>query len=131
MNTTDLTQYESSARLLKVLGHPVRLAILESLYQRSWCVCEIADSLGLNKSAASKHLSLLKRVGVVAMERHGTQVICTLAMPCVLEMLHCTPQDSGFTGDSTETSRSTQKDEAITALQSCSTGTCARTKEKT
>lgn len=80
---------DMAARLFKVLGHPVRLAMLEYLRERPWCVCEIAAKLGLNKSTASKHLSLLKSVGVVGMEKQGTQVICTLATPCVVDMMRC------------------------------------------
>ncbi len=89
MNKIDERQHEDSARLLRVLGHPMRLAIIESLNEKTWCVCELAVHLGLNKSAASKHLSLLKSVGVINMERDGTQVNCTLVMPCILDLIHC------------------------------------------
>lgn len=97
MEKVDDNRFEEVARLLKVLGHPVRLAMVESLNERPWCVCELADSLGLNKSAASKHLSLLKSVGVIEMDRDGTQVNCTLVMTCVLEMMHCAKQGKDST----------------------------------
>lgn len=51
----------------------------------------------VNKSAASKHLSLLKSVGVIEMDRDGTQVNCTLVMTCVLEMMHCAKQGKDST----------------------------------
>lgn len=89
MNRKDEQRFESAARLLRVLGHPMRLAMVEALRERPWCVCQLADNLGLNKSAASKHLSLLKSVGIIEMERDGTQVNCTLAMPCILDMMYC------------------------------------------
>ena len=75
--------------MLRVLGHPMRLAMVEALRDRTWCVCELASHLGLNKSAASKHLSQLEQVGVIVMEREGTRVNCTLIMPCVFDMVAC------------------------------------------
>jgi DNA-binding transcriptional ArsR family regulator len=89
MDKIDDRQFEEAARLFRVLGHPMRLAMMESLSERPWCVCELADNLGLNKSAASKHLSQLNSVGVINMEKDGTRVNCTLEMTCALEMMHC------------------------------------------
>ncbi len=82
------------AKLLRVLGHPARLAMIEELKKRSWCVCELAAKLGLNNPTASKHLSLLNSVGVIEMEKEGTQVNCRLVMPCVFDMMHCTDQNN-------------------------------------
>lgn len=82
-------ELDNLAKLLKVLGHPMRLAMVEELKVRPWCVCELATKLNLNNPTASKHLSLLKSVNIITMERNGTQVICTLVMPCVIEMIHC------------------------------------------
>ncbi len=70
----------------------MRLAMLEKLKSGPWCVCELADSLGLNKSIASKHLSLLYDVGVLDMEKRGTQVIYNLVTPCVVDMSACSYQ---------------------------------------
>ena len=89
MNELDSQQLRSIAPLFRVLGHPVRLQIVNLLNEQPRCVCEIANDLGLNKSVTSKHLSALKQVGVVAMDKSGTQVMCSLAMPCVLSMLQC------------------------------------------
>ena len=82
-------QYEDTAKLLKVLGHPMRLAMVSELREKQWCVCELAAQLGLNKSAASKHLALLKQVGIIDMDKEGTRVNCTLVMPCVFDMMRC------------------------------------------
>jgi ArsR family transcriptional regulator len=89
METIDMELLEEQAEFFKVLGHPNRLRIVNLLKSKPWCVCELADKLELNKSAVSKHLSLLKKVGVIDMEREGTQVICTLKTPCILEMFRC------------------------------------------
>jgi ArsR family transcriptional regulator len=89
MKHTEPSQHETAAKLFRILGNPTRLAIIEALYEREWCVCEIADGLGLNKSVTSKHLSSLQSVGIIEMRREGTRVNCVLVMPCVLEMMRC------------------------------------------
>ncbi|MGE4454453.1 MAG: ArsR/SmtB family transcription factor [Sphaerochaeta sp.] len=89
MKMYDAGQFEEAAKLFKTLGNPMRLAIIEALHNRSYCVCELAEQLGMHKSATSKHLSLLNQLGVISMEREGTRVNCILKMTCVLEMLHC------------------------------------------
>lgn len=89
MKPSDKTRLELTAELFKAIGHPDRLAMLERLSEGSWCVCELAAELKLNKSIASKHLSLLFDVGVLEMEKKGTQVIYTLVSPCIIEMSKC------------------------------------------
>ncbi|MDN5334882.1 MAG: hypothetical protein PWP59_2144 [Sphaerochaeta sp.] len=90
MNQYDAEQFEDTAKRFKALGHPMRLAIVEALFARSYCVCELAELLGMHKSVTSKHLSALKQVGIIDMQREGARVNCILTMPCVLEMMHCT-----------------------------------------
>ena len=115
---TELTQrYEEAARLLKILGHPMRLAMVETLRKKQWCVCELASHLGINKSAASKHLSLLNSVGVIEMDRDGTRVNCTLVMPCIFDMMLCANHFKPL---------SKQKPEGTT---SCEGGCCSTKKE--
>lgn len=89
MKHTIDSQHEDAAKLFRILGHPMRLAIIEALHARPWCVCKLADQLGMSKSVTSKHLASLKSVGIIAMRREGTQVNCVLTMPCVLGMMHC------------------------------------------
>lgn len=89
MNPSDKKRLELTAELFKAIGHPDRLAMLEKLSEEPWCVCELAAALKLNKSVASKHLSLLHDVGVLEVEKKGTQVIYTLVVPCVIEMSKC------------------------------------------
>lgn len=89
METLDLSRLEHTAEMFKAMGHPMRLAMLEKLRVEPWCVCELAATLGLNKSVASKHLSLLHDVGILSVEKKGTQVIYTLRAPCVVDMAQC------------------------------------------
>ncbi len=89
MKESDKNRLAMTAELFKAIGHPDRLAMLERLSERPWCVCDLAASLRLNKSVASKHLSLLHDVGLLELEKKGTQVIYSLVVPCVIEMGKC------------------------------------------
>lgn len=89
MEEKEKARLELSAEVFKAIGHPMRLAMLERLQHEPWCVCDLAENLGLNKSIASKHLSQLYDVGLLEVEKKGTQVIYTLAAPCLVEMARC------------------------------------------
>ena len=54
------------AEILKALGHPARLEIVQFLMKSSSCVCgDIVEVLPLAQSTVSKHLSELKKVGII------------------------------------------------------------------
>ncbi len=54
------------AEILKALGHPARLEIVKFLMTSSSCICgDIVDVLPLAQSTVSKHLSELKKVGII------------------------------------------------------------------
>lgn len=90
MDEKTLLRYELRADVFKALAHPMRILMLEKLNERPWCVCELARDLGLEKSVASKHLSLLKNVGLITDEKRGTMVEYRLQAPCVLDVILCT-----------------------------------------
>jgi len=94
MNESDKRRLDLTAELFKAIGHPDRLALLERLADGPRCVCDLAAELGLHKSVASKHLSLLREVGLLDVEKRGNQVIYTLVVPCVIDMARCTYQAS-------------------------------------
>jgi ArsR family transcriptional regulator, arsenate/arsenite/antimonite-responsive transcriptional repressor len=89
MDEKTLLRYELRAEMFKALAHPMRILMLEKLRTRPWCVCELADEVGLEKSVASKHLSQLKSVGLIADEKRGTLVEYRLVAPCILDMAAC------------------------------------------
>jgi len=54
------------ANMLKVLGHPARLAILNSIIKTNACVCgDMVSEIGLAQSTVSQHLKELKSVGLI------------------------------------------------------------------
>jgi DNA-binding transcriptional ArsR family regulator len=63
------------ATLLKALGHPARVAIVEYLLKRDTCVCgDIVEYLPLAQSTVSQHLKALKEAGLIQGTVEGTSV---------------------------------------------------------
>ncbi len=59
------------AEVLKVLGHPVRLQIVQTLLTRESCVKNLWSCLELSQATVSQHLSVLKGKGIVDSAREG------------------------------------------------------------
>lgn len=51
--------------LFKALSEKVRLRMLSLLLEREMCVCEIECVLSLTQSNASRHLSVLRKSGIL------------------------------------------------------------------
>ncbi|MBI5572159.1 MAG: winged helix-turn-helix transcriptional regulator [Desulfomonile tiedjei] len=77
------------AEVFKAMGHPLRLGVIEFLQNGEKCVCEIVDHLGTGISNISKHLSVLKKAGIVTDRREGLKIMYSLIMPCALDFMKC------------------------------------------
>lgn len=75
------------SNILKALGHPSRLFIVEEVAKEPHCVCELTALIGADTSTVSKHLSVLKNAGLVVDEKRGNQVYYSLACTCVIESI--------------------------------------------
>ncbi len=54
------------SEILKAFGHPARLEIVKFLFNSPTCICgDIVEFLPLSQSTVSKHLSELKKAGVI------------------------------------------------------------------
>lgn len=51
--------------ILKALADETRLRIFAQMLKGDMCVCEIEECLGLTQSNASRHLTVLKKAGVL------------------------------------------------------------------
>ena len=80
---------EARAEIFKALGHPARLAMVAALGKGERCVCELQALVGLDMSTVSKHLSVLRSVGLVESDKRGKQVFYSLKLPCTLGFIHC------------------------------------------
>ncbi len=65
---------ERVAEVLKVLGHPIRLRIVQTLLTEESCVKNIWSCLDLPQATVSQHLSILKGKGVVDSAREGVSM---------------------------------------------------------
>jgi ArsR family transcriptional regulator len=63
----------------KALADPTRLRLLGLLIGGEVCVCDLHSTLGIPQPKASRHLSYLKRSGLVAARREGLWVHYQLA----------------------------------------------------
>jgi ArsR family transcriptional regulator len=89
MDNLDTAKYEARASIIKALAHPTRLFIVDQLNQQQMGVKELQDKIGADMSTVSKHLSILKNVGIVQSEKQGSQVIYKLHMPCAICFFDC------------------------------------------
>ena len=67
------------AELFKVFGDSTRIRILYVLFEAELCVCDIAQTLNMTKSAISHQLRILKQSKLVKNRREGKQVFYSLA----------------------------------------------------
>ncbi|MCK4795526.1 MAG: winged helix-turn-helix transcriptional regulator [Desulfobacteraceae bacterium] len=71
------------------MAHPTRLFIVDELSRGQRCVYELTEMIGADTSTVSKHLSVLKNVGIIADEKRGLEVYYRLRVPCVLNFFSC------------------------------------------
>ena len=65
-------------KILKALGDETRLRILKLLLKRELCVCELEAALNLSQSKVSRHLTVLRSVGLVQDRREGQWIFYSL-----------------------------------------------------
>ena len=83
-------QAKARAEILKALAHPVRILLLDALSRGDRCVNELIGLAEVDQSTISRHLSQLKRAGIVTERKEGTKVIHHLSCPCMLQAFECT-----------------------------------------
>ena len=63
------------AQMMKALGHPARIAIIQHLVKSQACICgDLVEELGLAQATISQHLKELKNVGLIQGTIEGTSV---------------------------------------------------------
>ncbi|MEW6448168.1 MAG: metalloregulator ArsR/SmtB family transcription factor [Bacillota bacterium] len=77
---------DMTAEILRVLGHPLRLKIIECLRGGERCVCEIIPAVGAEQSVVSKHLALLRQAGLLSCRKEGLRVIYWVRDPKAFEI---------------------------------------------
>ena len=76
------------ADLFKSFGDTTRMKILYALSVSDLCVCAIAELLGMEQSAISHQLRVLKQARLVKSRREGKTVFYSLADDHVKTIIH-------------------------------------------
>jgi ArsR family transcriptional regulator, arsenate/arsenite/antimonite-responsive transcriptional repressor len=81
----DIVIFEMHAQLCKVMGHVVRLRIVNLLKEGPKCVNDIVGSLGnVAQPTVSRHLSVLRSAGILTTHKEGTESIYEIANPKII-----------------------------------------------
>ena len=67
-----------AAELFKVFVDSTRTRILSALFIEELCVCDIAEILGMTKSAVSHQLRTLRQTKIVKARRSGKEIFYSL-----------------------------------------------------
>ncbi len=78
-----------AAEMVRVLGHPVRLRIVELLEDGERTVKEIQAALDSPQALVSQQLARMRGAGIVEGRRNGANVRYRIADPRVVRMLDC------------------------------------------
>jgi ArsR family transcriptional regulator len=71
---------------LKALSDETRLRIINLLYEKELCVCDIMEVLQINQTKVSRHLSYLKNAGLVN-DRKQAQWVHYSLVPAKLKFI--------------------------------------------
>ena len=75
------------AEMFKILGDPTRIRILHILSRGEMCVCDIAETLGMNQSAVSHQLRTLRSARLVKFRKAGKEALYSLDDDHVISLM--------------------------------------------
>ncbi|MFI9274449.1 ArsR/SmtB family transcription factor [Kitasatospora sp. NPDC052896] len=79
--------YQVKAEFFRMLGHPVRIRVLELLQNGPLPVRDLLADIGCEPSNLSQQLAVLRRSGIVTSRREGPTVLYALAGGDVADLL--------------------------------------------
>lgn len=80
---------EFKAEFFRALAHPLRIQILDALRNGELAVGEICERLGVEQSAASQQLAVLRGRNFLNSRKSGTSVFYSVRDPEVFRLLDC------------------------------------------
>jgi ArsR family transcriptional regulator len=80
------------AEFFRVLGHPVRVRVLELLRERERSVGELQAALEIDSSGTSQHLGALRKQGLLDSRKEGTSVYYRVKDPRTFQLLEIARQ---------------------------------------
>jgi ArsR family transcriptional regulator len=79
--------YQAKAEFFRMLGHPVRIRVLELLQEGPMPVRELLAAIEVEPSSLSQQLAVLRRSGIVTSRREGSTVVYALASGDVADLM--------------------------------------------
>ena len=77
---------ELIAQRFRVIGEPMRIRVLDALRDGPLTINELTESLGASQQNISKHVGVLAQAGIVAREKDGNRVRCSIADETIFEL---------------------------------------------
>jgi DNA-binding transcriptional ArsR family regulator len=78
-----------AAECFRVLAHPARLRIIETVLDKRATVGELAEACELPPAMTSAHLRLMQRCGLLVPERDGRFCHYRAANDCLADLMNC------------------------------------------
>ena len=79
----------AAAEVIKCLGHPLRVRLLEALETGDKSVSDLQDYCGVSQATVSHQLIALKARGIVGCSREGSHMCYRITEPKVSAILKC------------------------------------------
>ncbi|MCC5474644.1 ArsR/SmtB family transcription factor [Streptomyces sp. NPDC059680] len=79
--------YQAKAEFFRMLGHPVRIRVLELLQDGPRPVRDLLAEIEVEPSSLSQQLAVLRRSGIVTSTRDGSTVVYALAGGDVADLM--------------------------------------------
>ncbi|MFF2516548.1 ArsR/SmtB family transcription factor [Streptomyces sp. NPDC058086] len=79
--------YQAKAEFFRMLGHPVRIRVLELLQDGPMPVRELLAEIEVEPASLSQQLAVLRRSGIVTSRREGSTVVYALASGDVADLM--------------------------------------------
>ena len=87
MTALPVPLYQAKAEFFRMLGHPVRIRVLELLQDGPMPVRDLLAAIEIEPSSLSQQLAVLRRSGIVTSTREGQAVFYELAGGDVADLM--------------------------------------------
>jgi len=74
------------AERFRVLGEPMRIRLMDAMYEGEATVRDLQEATGASQQNVSQHLGVLLRAGIVAREKRGNFSVYSLADPSMFAL---------------------------------------------
>ena len=82
-------RYEARAKIAKAMAHPSRLLMLDLLQKQEMCVSDLTGQVGADQSTVSKHLAVLRDVGLIGVRKEGALSYYRVTCGCLDGFFSC------------------------------------------